>query len=378
MHEVNTEQDENARDASSDDSGVGLVERSLLWSYGGVRAVPGGNVPVADAIVRIRLSRGQADQAVAFLSTYLDQEKSIEAWDIMARHFYYLGAADPRRREALLERVFVEVRGVVGSMLFAQFFAWAQQKDHALIERHIDAWRDDTSSSTRQAYGEIVALDALTRPQHSSSVSRLEKIMHEPAATHARAGASLSAAHVFSEDPERRNGAAALLVRGLESQDPSAWTAVLEVFRLIEVLQPDEATRVLLRTVANGLSQSPDLDATFIADRLATLLPHEAPLVGEIALGLITKWEAELGDMRTATAMAASALVDLAITLHRLGPETRETGLQLFEQLINVDAYGARRTLDEIDNRFHSTAPAARRRVRRRSEVSPRRRRRLP
>lgn len=378
IHEGNAEQDEDARDASNDDSGVGLVERSLLWSYGGIRAVPGGNVPVADAIVRIRLSRGQADQAVAFLSTYLDQEKSIEAWDIMARHFYYLGAADPRRREALLERVFVEVRGVVGSMLFAQFFAWAQQKDHALIERHIDAWRDDTSSSTRQAYGEIVALDALTRPQHSSSVSRLEKIMHEPAATHERAGASLSAAHVFSEDSERRNGAAALLVRGLESQDPSAWTAVLEVFRQIEVLQPDEATHVLLRAVANGLSQSPELDATFIADRLATLLPHEAPLVGEIALGLVTKWEAELGDMRTATAMAASALVDLAITLHRLGPETRETGLQLFEQLIDVDAYGARRTLDEIDNRFHSTAPAARRRVRRRSEVSPRRRRRLP
>jgi hypothetical protein len=73
--------------------------------------------------------------------------------------------------------------------------------------------------------------------------------------------------------------------------------------------------------------------------------------------------------------MAASRLVDLAVTLHRLGPETREVGTTLFEQLIGIDAYEARQTLDEIDNRFQEAARAPRlRRLPRRSEIASRQR----
>jgi hypothetical protein len=48
--------------------------------------------------------------------------------------------------------------------------------------------------------------------------------------------------------------------------------------------------------------------------------------------------EDECGDMRTATAGRAPELVKLAVTLHRLGPETREIGTSLFEQLVEIDA----------------------------------------
>ncbi|MEG8053145.1 hypothetical protein QP185_07610 [Sphingomonas aerolata] len=167
-----------------------------------------------------------------------------------------------------------------------------------------------------------------------------------------------------------------LLAHSLEGDEPGGWSAALELFRLSDELAADEATRKVLRALADGLPRAPKVDATFIVDRLATLLPNEAALVGEIALGLVAKWDADLGDIRTATAMAASALVDLSLTLHRLGPETREVGLQLFERLIRIDAYQARQTLDEIDNRFRPSAPVARPRLRRRSEVAPRRPRR--
>lgn len=91
---------------------------------------------------------------------------------------------------------------------------------------------------------------------------------------------------------------------------------------------------------------------------------------------LTEKWKGELADMRTATARATSPLVDLAVTLHRLGPDTRDVGLELFEQLIDIDAYEARQTLDQIDGRFRENAQTFRRpRVRRRSQVLPRRRR---
>jgi len=59
-------------------------------------------------------------------------------------------------------------------------------------------------------------------------------------------------------------------------------------------------------------------------------------------------------------------LVDLAITLHRLGDEAREVGLELFGQLVKIQAYTARETLEQIDNRFRSRVPK-RQRLRRRS-----------
>jgi len=66
----------------------------------------------------------------------------------------------------------------------------------------------------------------------------------------------------------------------------------------------------------------------------------------------VDKWQEELGDIRTGTAATAPQLVNLAVTLHRLGPTTREVGTRLFEQLLDIDAYTARGTLDEINNRF--------------------------
>jgi hypothetical protein len=115
---------------------------------------------------------------------------------------------------------------------------------------------------------------------------------------------------------------------------------------------------------------APSLNSTFIVDRLETLLPHEAPLVARIAQGLVEKWREELGDIRTGTAVTAPQLVNIAVTLHRLGPTTREDGTRLFEQLLDIDAYTARGTLDEIDNRFRQEPGV-------RSPRLPRRARRL-
>jgi hypothetical protein len=97
-------------------------------------------------------------------------------------------------------------------------------------------------------------------------------------------------------------------------------------------------------------------------------------LVATLALRLADKWQAELGDVRTATAIATSHLVDLAITLHRLGPDTREIGTTLSEQLIATNAYEALQMLEEIDNRFRASAHRpGRPRLSRRSQRGSRR-----
>lgn len=95
--------------------------------------------------------------------------------------------------------------------------------------------------------------------------------------------------------------------------------------------------------------------------------------MAKIAKRLIETWRDELGDIQTVTAGSASELVDLAITLHRIGDETREIGLELFEQLVEIQAYTAKETLEQIDNRFRSQAPQ-RQRLPRRNRGAKRRR----
>ena len=81
----------------------------------------------------------------------------------------------------------------------------------------------------------------------------------------------------------------------------------------------------------------------------------------------VANWREGLGSMSTATFLAGSELVDLAITLHRLGPETRDDGTRILEDLLFIDAWEARQTLDEIDSRFKPERAPARARLARRS-----------
>ena len=62
--------------------------------------------------------------------------------------------------------------------------------------------------------------------------------------------------------------------------------------------------------------------------------------------------------------MTAPQLTDLALTLHRLGGASRQSGVAIFEGMIEIDAYGAREALAEIDGRFGPRGAAPRRTLR--------------
>ncbi|WP_354081705.1 hypothetical protein [Constrictibacter sp. MBR-5] len=352
------------------------LERSLLWGYGGYAVVPGGEYPVVEALVHFRLVRGEPLEALATLSAYLAREKSLEIWDGLARFLPYLRDDELGDRDTFLDRLFAEVPELVGSRSVSHYLANARKQDRALVNRHLEAWRTAPRRQARQAYGEIVGLAAIADSDLPWAQRRLDGILGDEAASDARAGVALSAANLFANGPDRTR-AAHLLIRLLEFGGKGVWQATFDIFRMVDKLAPDEPMVSLLRAISERIAEAPRLDATFVVERLSTMLPHQAPLIAELALRLVGKWRSELGDVHTATAMATAQLIDLAITLHRLGPDTREIGTELIEALIDTDAYEARQMLNDIDSRFHETAPVMnRRRLRRRRDVSPRRKRR--
>lgn len=352
-----------AANAESEDK-EDRIRRSFLWGRGGSSMVPGGDYTVLEALIRIGLEREDFDKIDEMLRVYLGRCKDAKLWDSLLRFIPYLHPKKVARRAALLEQVFSEIPALVGTRIAAHLLAKALRWDAEFVDSQLDRWRDSRSPAARQAYGEMVAFAALRQPTLGWAQARLDTLIEDRAWQNARAGAALTAANLWS-NTRCRLGAGDLLTRLLAGGDADVWRAAFELFRLTDELTPDSATVSLLTVIADQLGTAPRLDATFVVKRLGTLLPHQANLVGNLVGGLIGMWQTELGDISTGTAAAARELVDIAVTLHRLNPETREIGTALFERLLEVNAWEARKTMDEIDNRFLDQTPPRRRRRRR-------------
>ena len=374
---VETEADpviERDTELDRDDAGAedqhDVVQDSLLWGAGAWTIVPGGDYPVLEGLIRIRLAREEYDEIDRMLLDYLRRDRDAQIWDrvllLLLAHY----PADPIRKAAIFGQIFATVPQLIGSKAAAYLVANAYLWSPDFADAQLELWRGSGHRLTRQAYGEMVAVTCLMRPDMAWAQTRLAALIEDYALSDARAGAALSAANLWNNIGYRRR-ATDLLTRLLDTGGDGVWKASFEVFRLAGEFRPNTDTISLLTTIDERLRHAPRLDATFVVECLATLLPHEAPLVGRVAEGLIGNWKTELADISTRTAAAAPQLVDLAVTLHRLGPETSEVGTQLFEELIGVNAWEAHQTLSEIDNRFLAQAP---RRPRLRRRNRPRRR----
>ena len=359
---------------TSESDGDSLHE-SLVWGHGGLSIVPGGSYPIVEALTRARLARKEGDRLIDTLERYLACDKTVENWDHLLLFLPHVETADPARQMAFLERLFNEVPGLVGTTMAAHYLANAHWHEAAFVDAQLDRWRDSNSRRARMAYGEIVAIAAVVQPALDWAPTRLEILLDDEAMADARVGAVHSAANLWV-DPKHRSHANPILVRGLERGPGAVWPAVFDVFRLVDELSPDAETAALLTTIADRLTSEARVDATFVVERLASLLPHQALLVARLSERLIEHWRDDLGNIQTSTALAAADLVNLAVTLHRLGPETRDVGTSLFELLIEIESYAAMETLEEIDSRFRARPATSRRRLPRRQAQARRTRRR--
>ena len=315
-------------------------------------------MPVAECLVRLRLLRGEHGELHRALDAFLDRCRDAEVWCHLVLYFADPPAESVDAVERLLARVLAAMPELVSTRPVSVAMARAAHRwAPALADAEMDRWRSAEERGARQAYGEMVALAATAVPKPEWTWPSLAEIVRDPALVDARAGAAVTAVNRWS-DGGSRVALGRLLVDLLASEEEGVWRAVFDLFRVVDGLAPDRETVQLLQAMCERIATAPRVDATFFAEGLGTLLPHEAALVGRLALGLVESQE-------EVTGLAAATLVDLAITLHRLGGDTRAAGTELFEVLLDKGVPEARTTLDEIDGRRETGRPR-RPRVRRR------------
>jgi hypothetical protein len=126
----------------------------------------------------------------------------------------------------------------------------------------------------------------------------------------------------------------------------------MDIFRVTAPLPPDAKARELLSVIA----EKPDLirggGPSFITERLKELLADGfyPNIVAAVMRALLTASGSAVGDIRTAWSADAGDLIEIAITLQRFA-ETRKSGLDLFETLMDLGAYEASQVLRELDRR---------------------------
>jgi nucleoside phosphorylase len=339
---------------------------SVLWGHEGISVLPSGNFPVLEALTRILLARAEHDRLLTVLTIHLARPENMKVWQSLLRFLVYVRPTSEEDLERFFRELFDRFPALRDTHEAAHLLAHAQWSVPDFVRAMLEGYGASERPGTQQTYGELAALMALVQPSLHWAIEMLADIVASDGRSHAKVGAAYAAANLWSRS-DRRAACSELLRSLINTSDSAVWRAAFDLFRIVDEVTPERDWVALLENVADHIGEVEDLPSTFVVDRLQTLLPHEALLVARIARGLVSGWRTELGDLRTGTAATAPELVDLAITLHRLGPLTRDVGTALFEDMLEINAHLARQTLDQIDNRFSDARRPARRRLPRRS-----------
>ena len=338
---------------------------SILWGHGGLSILPGGNFPILSALTFVLLKQKEAgrDRLVEVLKEHLLREKTPKIWQALLIRLSNAGGSTPEGLSSFLRALFLRHPSLLETREAVYFLACAYQWDERLVHDLIKTWEHAANPMLRQAQGELVGL--ISTVQGSALWTAMREQLFAHGSPEAKVGMAYAGANLWSERQFHRD-AGSLLERLIPGADNHRMSAILDVFRLSSDLVPEPTTLALLKALSATDVDLAGAPSNFVVDRLQSLLPHAADIVGRIAVKLVTAWGSGLGDSQTATSLVAPQLTDLAITLHRLGGDSRDTGVAVFEKLIEIDAYGARDTLIEIDGRFGFLQTGARRRISRR------------
>lgn len=350
-----------------------LRNGSILWGHGNTSFLPGGNFNTLSALASILLSRKEAgrDRYLAILNDHLSRERNPNIWKALLYRLTNVGDSTPQGVSAFLRKLFERFPEILATQDAVFFLAHAQRWDDQLVFDLISNWSKSDQAFLNRAYGELVGLIATVKDKVSWECARDEIIAS--GTDNMKIGLAHAAVNMWTDEKLRMSASETLLAL-LKGASKDLVAAVMDVFRVIDELTPDVSTVELLRALADADTDMSAAPSHFVVERLQALLPHEAELIAAVAEKLVAAWRGELGDMRTGTAAASPQLTDLALTLHRLGGTSRQSGVALFEAMIEIDAYGARETLAEIDGRFGLHQATARQRLARRRKSRGRRR----
>jgi len=324
---------------------------SVLYGGGPAGALPDGNFPVLIALTAGYLNQPApaVDRWLTMLERHKDRVEDPAVWEALTSRLANVLAAEPARAERFLDELFEaypNVRDSRGGVVLI-----ARSMHHlspAKVEEWIDSLRAGTWQRGRQASAELHVLLATRSNAPRSSIEWIERELSVvPLDAQTALGLAHSAAHVWAL-PDRREAAARIISRLFPEGTISVTEALMGAFR--EGLIADAATELVLGSTLG--SQNLVTSGSYaLVESMADLLPAHGATIADVADHIVAEIR---GAERPNSVSIGRDLTDIAMTLQRLASPLRERGLTLFESLLEIDVYGAKDALADLD---HSNEP---------------------
>ena len=312
----------------------------LLSGHRSMRVLPSGDYPVLSSLIRARMSRDEAHVVIRVLGMYLETSPDPSVWEFLADLMPPLAWEESGRGKALIGEVLSRVP-LEGTRSAAVLLAKTQSKALDAALANLPRWQRSPKVAAQKGYGELVALIALVNPAARQARLWLDELLDAPGGALARAGATATTVQLLWPEMQFRPAATDLLLRLLAKDEAAIWREVFGLFSLVDKLEPEPQTVRLVEGIAQRIGHAPPPAEPHVVERLGGLLPRHADLVALVATQLIQLWRDQLANAGSSLVSAGQEMMDLALTLHRT-EGTKLQGLQMFEQLVEIDAYQAR------------------------------------
>lgn len=344
---------------------------SILWNHFRTKVHPGGNFPVLEALTNGFLFRRPCayDAWLDLLESQLDVNEDPEVWKMLSEDFRWLRNADRERAERFIQRVLYEhlMNTEEGVFVIAWVHHWISP---AIIRPWIESLKDGSWEKGAQAFGELIVLCCSTGKEENKPwyQEQIEAALagtefKEPQLTQIRLGCAFAAAHLWSE-PDIVPVAASMLTRLIPHAKKPIASAILHILNQSNPLPVNKHTRTILDAIIDYPQILKEGSNPFLAERLSNLLPIEAERVYQVCAALLDQRKDELANITSGFSLHGDELSDISLTLQRISTH-RAKGLELFERLLDLDAYGIQNTLLELDRRPSRDGTPVRQRRRR-------------
>ena len=332
-------------------------DHAILWGLKGHHILT-VNSMLLDAIALGYICRDEPayPEWLLALNEALAGSTSAHSWMRTIRSLRYLQNAEHTRASAFISSLLAKhidiLQSIEGAMLLAYAHLWATEE---IAAGWFASMRDAATPFTDQAFGELVALRHLLKPEDAWCAEQVQEILDgngvEPKRVALwRLGCAHTAAHCWKGE-ETRPRATELLEQLGPTADEATAKALLTTFRVAAPLPLDAYSERLFQLLLGAPHLLDKGQEHFLVEALSTAVEWRPDLVWGICSRIVAMAGTQLGDHRTRWPLDSEHLVGIALTLHRL-PGYLEKGLALYEDMLELEAHGAKDALRDIDRRF--------------------------
>lgn len=342
---------------SSDFEPINESERGILWDSMRMHALSTNSILLA-ALNAGYICRDTQDYRpwVQAMQTVLDGPTNARSWARALSSLSHLGRADHAQASAFVSSLIMRFPEILNSFEGVHLFAYAQHwGDEATVSSWFSLFLDMDTEFAHQAFGELVTLRNAVYPQDSWCSDHVDRILDTTAPcpsylAQQRLGCAFTLSNLW-EYFEYRPQITDAFERLAPKADIATAKAILDVFRVTKILTLDNYTQRILTMIVDNQQFLEYCIDYFLVNALMDCVERYPNLVLDICKHIVNIVGEQMNDHRTSWPHDSEKVVDIALTLHRM-PGFQEEGLSLYEDMLMLEAYGAKKALHDIDRRI--------------------------